>query len=182
MIEVENLSKRYGEKLAAGGLDFVVRPGIVTGFLGPNGAGRLDGVTKTCQSGVPPALAQISMGVAAGEVVAVMSPSGCGRLIADTTVEEFVARAGGSAVGGVRDADIVHAIAPDAAIRRPAYSAAFHAMTTGTNTVRFPTGTITGYRAASGWNPVTGWEAPDAQVLIRFLFVTASGPLGRQRS
>ena len=39
MIEVENLSKRYGEKLAVDGLDFVVRPGIVTGFLGPNGAG-----------------------------------------------------------------------------------------------------------------------------------------------
>jgi len=34
------LSKRYGEKLAAGGLDFVVRPGVVTGFLGPNGAGQ----------------------------------------------------------------------------------------------------------------------------------------------
>ena len=108
---------------------------------------------------------------------------GRGRLIADTTVEEFVARAGGSAAAGeVRDAEIVHAIAPDAAIRRPAYSAAFHAITTGTNTVRFPTGTISGYRAASGWNPVTGWGSPDAQVLIRFLFVTASGPLGRQRS
>jgi len=40
MIEVENLSKRYGEKLAVEGLDFVVRPGIVTGFLGPNGAGK----------------------------------------------------------------------------------------------------------------------------------------------
>jgi ABC-type sugar transport system ATPase subunit len=39
MIEVENLSKRYGEKLAVDGLDFVVRPGIVTGFLGRNGAG-----------------------------------------------------------------------------------------------------------------------------------------------
>jgi hypothetical protein len=33
MIEVENLSKRYGEKLAVDGLDFVVQPGIVTGFL-----------------------------------------------------------------------------------------------------------------------------------------------------
>ena len=41
MIEVENLSKRYGEKLAVDGLDFVVRPGVVTGFLGPNGAGKL---------------------------------------------------------------------------------------------------------------------------------------------
>jgi len=40
MIEVENLSKRYGAKLAVGGLDFVVRPGVVTGFLGPNGAGK----------------------------------------------------------------------------------------------------------------------------------------------
>ena len=34
------LSKRYGEKLAAGGLDFLVRPGVVTGFPGPNGAGK----------------------------------------------------------------------------------------------------------------------------------------------
>ena len=40
MIEVENLSKRYGEMLAVDGLDFVVQPGIVTGFLGPNGAGK----------------------------------------------------------------------------------------------------------------------------------------------
>jgi ABC-2 type transport system ATP-binding protein len=40
MIEVENLSKRYGEKLAVDGVSFVVRPGIVTGFLGPNGAGK----------------------------------------------------------------------------------------------------------------------------------------------
>jgi ABC-2 type transport system ATP-binding protein len=40
MIEVENLSKRYGEKLAVDGLDFAVQPGIVTGFLGPNGAGK----------------------------------------------------------------------------------------------------------------------------------------------
>jgi ABC-2 type transport system ATP-binding protein len=40
MIEVENVSKRYGEKVAVDGLDFVVQPGIVTGFLGPNGAGK----------------------------------------------------------------------------------------------------------------------------------------------
>ena len=40
MIEIENPSKRYGEKLAADRLDFVVQPGIVTGFLGPNGAGK----------------------------------------------------------------------------------------------------------------------------------------------
>jgi ABC-2 type transport system ATP-binding protein len=40
MIEVENLSKRYGEKLTVDGLSFVVQPGKVTGFLGPNGAGK----------------------------------------------------------------------------------------------------------------------------------------------
>ena len=40
MIEVENLSKRYGNKLAVDGLNFVVQPGIVTGFLGPNGSGK----------------------------------------------------------------------------------------------------------------------------------------------
>src|SRR5215471_6254831 len=40
MIEIGNLSKRYGEKLAAGGLDFVVQPGVVTGFHGPDGAGK----------------------------------------------------------------------------------------------------------------------------------------------
>jgi ABC-2 type transport system ATP-binding protein len=40
MIEVKNLSKRYGDKLAVDGLDFVVQPGMVTGFLGPNGAGK----------------------------------------------------------------------------------------------------------------------------------------------
>ena len=38
MIEVENLSKRYGDKLSVDGLDFVVQPGIVTGFLGPSGS------------------------------------------------------------------------------------------------------------------------------------------------
>ncbi|MDQ1036099.1 ABC-2 type transport system ATP-binding protein [Streptomyces sp. V3I8] len=40
MIEVEGLSKRYGEKTAVNRLTFAVRPGIVTGFLGPNGAGK----------------------------------------------------------------------------------------------------------------------------------------------
>ena len=40
MIEVRNLSKRYGEKVAVDGLTFTVQPGTVTGFLGPNGAGK----------------------------------------------------------------------------------------------------------------------------------------------
>ena len=40
MIEVENLSKRYGDKLAVDRLSFAVPAGTVTGFLGPNGAGK----------------------------------------------------------------------------------------------------------------------------------------------
>jgi putative ABC transport system ATP-binding protein len=40
---------------------------------------QLDGVTKTYSSGAAPALAEVSMSVAAGEVVAVMGPSGSGK-------------------------------------------------------------------------------------------------------
>src|SRR4051812_24192532 len=40
MIEVRDLSKRYGDKLAVDQLSFTVQPGVVTGFLGPNGAGK----------------------------------------------------------------------------------------------------------------------------------------------
>jgi ABC-2 type transport system ATP-binding protein len=40
VIEIHNLSKRYGPKLAVDDISFTVRPGIVTGFLGPNGAGK----------------------------------------------------------------------------------------------------------------------------------------------
>ena len=40
MIEIDGLTKRYGDKTAVDGLSFVVEPGVVTGFLGPNGAGK----------------------------------------------------------------------------------------------------------------------------------------------
>jgi ABC-2 type transport system ATP-binding protein len=40
MIDVQGLSKRYGDRLAVDDLTFTVKPGIVTGFLGPNGAGK----------------------------------------------------------------------------------------------------------------------------------------------
>ncbi|MEE1806760.1 ABC transporter ATP-binding protein [Streptomyces sp. BE133] len=40
MIEVNELTKRYGPKAAVSDLSFTVRPGHVTGFLGPNGAGK----------------------------------------------------------------------------------------------------------------------------------------------
>jgi ABC-2 type transport system ATP-binding protein len=40
MIEVHDVTKRYGDTVAVDHLSFTVRPGIVTGFLGPNGAGK----------------------------------------------------------------------------------------------------------------------------------------------
>lgn len=40
VIEVNELTKRYGGKTAVDQLSFTVRPGQVTGFLGPNGAGK----------------------------------------------------------------------------------------------------------------------------------------------
>ena len=40
MIEVYELTKRYGRAVAVDGLSFTVHPGRVTGFLGPNGAGK----------------------------------------------------------------------------------------------------------------------------------------------
>jgi ABC-2 type transport system ATP-binding protein len=38
MIEIDGLTKRYGDKAAVDGLSFEAKPGVVTGFLGPNGA------------------------------------------------------------------------------------------------------------------------------------------------
>jgi ABC-2 type transport system ATP-binding protein len=40
MIEVRDLTKRFGDKVAVDHLSFTVEPGRVTGFLGPNGAGK----------------------------------------------------------------------------------------------------------------------------------------------
>ena len=39
-IDVENLRKRYGRKVALDGMSFAVPAGQVTGFIGPNGAGK----------------------------------------------------------------------------------------------------------------------------------------------
>ena len=39
-IRIQNLTKRYGPVLGVDDLSFEVRPGQVTGFLGPNGSGK----------------------------------------------------------------------------------------------------------------------------------------------
>lgn len=40
MIEVQELTKRFGATIAADRLTFALKPGVVTGFVGPNGAGK----------------------------------------------------------------------------------------------------------------------------------------------
>ncbi|GGK57098.1 ABC transporter [Ornithinimicrobium pekingense] len=40
MIQIENLTRRYGGFTAVDDITFTARPGRVTGFLGPNGAGK----------------------------------------------------------------------------------------------------------------------------------------------
>ncbi|GAA1416927.1 ABC transporter ATP-binding protein [Agrococcus citreus] len=40
MIEVQHLTKRFGETTAVDDLSFTAPPGVVTGFLGPNGSGK----------------------------------------------------------------------------------------------------------------------------------------------
>jgi ABC-2 type transport system ATP-binding protein len=40
LIEVDRLTKRYGQTVAVQDLSFQVTPGRITGFLGPNGAGK----------------------------------------------------------------------------------------------------------------------------------------------
>src|SRR5262245_46195136 len=40
MIEISNLTKRYGDFTAVDSVSFRVTPGEVLGFLGPNGAGK----------------------------------------------------------------------------------------------------------------------------------------------
>jgi ABC-type multidrug transport system ATPase subunit len=41
MIEARGLVKRYGSTAAVNDLTFTIRPGLVTGFLGPNGVAIL---------------------------------------------------------------------------------------------------------------------------------------------
>ncbi len=48
MIKVENLSRKYGAKLALDGLSFTAENGSVLGFIGPNGAGKSTAMRMIC--------------------------------------------------------------------------------------------------------------------------------------
>lgn len=53
MITVTNLTKRYAGYTAVDDVSFTVRPGAVTGFLGPNGPGKSTCMRMMC--GLTPA-------------------------------------------------------------------------------------------------------------------------------
>jgi Subtilase family len=50
-----------------------------------------------------------------------------------------------------------------------AYHRAFHDVVTGDNSVMLPSRMVVGYQAGPGWDPVTGWGSPNAQVLVPLL-------------
>jgi ABC-2 type transport system ATP-binding protein len=52
MVQVEGLTKLYGDFVAVNELSFAVRPGEVMGLIGPNGAGKT--TTLRCLSGIIP--------------------------------------------------------------------------------------------------------------------------------
>jgi subtilase family serine protease len=53
--------------------------------------------------------------------------------------------------------------------RGPDYHQAFHDVTQGSSAVTIPPVTFSGFKAGPGWDPVTGWGSPDAQVLVPLL-------------
>ena len=50
MLKIENLTKRYGEKIAVNNLSLHIAPGEIYGFIGHNGAGKTS--TLKCIVGI----------------------------------------------------------------------------------------------------------------------------------
>ena len=61
MIEIKNLSKHFGPKVAVDNLSLVVQKGEVLGFLGPNGAGKSTAM-RMITGYLPPTLGTVSVG------------------------------------------------------------------------------------------------------------------------
>ncbi|MGV3590272.1 MAG: ABC transporter ATP-binding protein, partial [Gammaproteobacteria bacterium] len=60
MIEVRNLTKRYGAFIAVDDLSFAVRPGEVLGLVGPNGAGKTT-TLRSIAGIIPPSAGSITI-------------------------------------------------------------------------------------------------------------------------
>ena len=61
VIEFENVSKSYGEKLLIDNLSFRVPPGAIVGIIGPNGAGKTT-LFRMIAGGEPPDAGKITIG------------------------------------------------------------------------------------------------------------------------
>ena len=61
MVQVDGLTKLYGEFTAVNELSFAIRPGEVVGLVGPNGAGKT--TTLRCLAGIiPPSRGTVNVG------------------------------------------------------------------------------------------------------------------------
>lgn len=95
MIEVENLHKHFGTKIAVDGVSFTVKKGEVLGFLGPNGAGK--STTMRMVTGfLPPTRGRVRIGGADIEENEIAAKAKIGYLpeaaplYSDMTVESFL--------------------------------------------------------------------------------------------
>ena len=95
MIEVKNLSKHFGEKVAVDEISFTVQKGEVLGFLGPNGAGK--STTMRMVTGyLPPTAGDVTVGGADIVEEEIQAKSKIGYLpenaplYSDMTVEDFL--------------------------------------------------------------------------------------------
>src|SRR5436853_139928 len=61
MIQVQNLRKEFGPKVAVNGISFTVEKGEVLGFLGPNGAGKSTSM-RMITGFIPPTEGSIKIG------------------------------------------------------------------------------------------------------------------------
>jgi ABC-2 type transport system ATP-binding protein len=68
LIDVADLSKRFGKTQAVAGLSFRVEPGTITGFLGPNGAGKSTTLRSVLGLVHPDAGSATVLGVPYGEL------------------------------------------------------------------------------------------------------------------
>lgn len=77
MLNIEHLTKRYGEKKAVDDLSLCIRPGEIYGFIGPNGAGKT--TTLKAIVGILP----FDAGTIAIDGMSIVDdPLGCKRIIA----------------------------------------------------------------------------------------------------
>jgi len=61
MLQVENLSKRFGDRIAVNAISFAIAAGETVGLLGPNGAGKTTTIAMICGIARPDG-GQVSLG------------------------------------------------------------------------------------------------------------------------